>query len=99
MASTTVQAFDGLTQFTETTGYAQGLVSAWKITGLLSGAAGVYRFVGGTPLPSLIAQDSGASGWSVSVSLSGQDLIVTVTGAAGTVVRWNAVAKLTEVAS
>lgn len=97
--ATTVQAYDGLAQLAETTGYAQGLVSAWKITGVLSGNAGSYRFVGGTPLPSLVAQDAGASGWAVSVSISGSSLVVTVTGAAGTVVRWNAVARLVEVAS
>lgn len=97
--NTTVTASDTLAGFTEGTGYAQGLVSAWKITGLLTGNDGVYRFVGGTPLPALVAQDSGASGWTVAVSISGSQLVVTVTGASGTVIRWNAVAKLVEVAS
>ena len=73
-------------------------VSAWRITGVVTGdGANGYRFVG-TPTVTLIAQDSAASTWTVSVAVSGSKLVVTATGENGRTIRWNAVAKLAELA-
>ena len=101
--NTVVNALDQLAALAETASASGDTwpVSAWKISGVITGDGSTdgFRFVGGTPTPSLVAQDTAASAWAVSVSISGQSLVVTVTGASGKTIRWNAVAKLVEVAT
>lgn len=79
---------------------ATGDSSAWRITGLIKRGAGVgTTAIVGAPVTTLIAQDAGAAAWAVAVSADTTlgALQVTVTGAAGSTIRWNAHTELTEV--
>lgn len=74
-------------------------VSAWKITGVVTGDGDIngYRWVGGVPTATVIDQDPGASTWAVAVSMVGNELVVTVTGESGETIDWRAKAKLVQV--
>jgi len=76
-----------------------GTDSAWTVQGVLRGnGSNAYTWVGGTtPTPTLVAQDAGASAWAVALSLSTNQLLVTVTGAASETIKWNAVVQIDQV--
>jgi hypothetical protein len=66
---------------------ASDLNGAYQITGLAKNNGGTVALVG-TPTVTTIAEDSGASAWNASVSVSGGNLLIQVTGAASTTIRW-----------
>jgi hypothetical protein len=71
------------------------VTKAWRITGLIKrGAAGSPAIVG-TPTVTVIAADTGTSGWDAVVAAdvigaTGEGLLVQVTGAAATTIQWGA---------
>lgn len=79
-----------------------GTVSAWEFEALIDSdyQTNTYRWIGGSPpTPTLIAQDSGAASWGVSVSMdyTNKTLSVTATGAAGMTIDWLVTLELDEV--
>jgi hypothetical protein len=54
-----------------------------------NGSLGSYTWVGGdTPVPAVIAQDAAAASWAVVLSISGLELVATVTGEDGKTIDW-----------
>lgn len=77
-----------------------GAVATWDVAGLVkrgSGAGSVALV--GTPTVTQLFADAGATGWTVSVGVNTTIgcLTFTVTGAAGTTIRWNAAIDTVEV--
>jgi hypothetical protein len=67
-----------------------GASKAWTFDGAIKkGAANSVAFIG-TPIVNLIAQDSGASTWSIALSANttNDTLTITVTGQTSTIIRW-----------
>ena len=60
-----------------------GTSSGWTFQGLLKGSAGAYAWFTPTPTFTLFAQDAGASGWTPSITISTNTIVVTVSGASG----------------
>ena len=60
---------------------------AYQITGLAKNNGGTVALVG-TPTVTTIAEDTLASTWNASVTVSGGNLLIQVTGAAATTIRW-----------
>ena len=76
-----------------------GNTSSWTISGAIKrGSTAAYTSLVGVPVVMMTGQDAGASSWNVSVSadIVNGSLKLTVTGAAGTTIRWNATATLSE---
>jgi hypothetical protein len=75
-----------------------GTDSAWDFKGVIRGnGVDAYSWVGGTnPVPSLIAQDAGASTWAVAVTISGTSIVVTVTGEEAKAIDWMTTLELDE---
>lgn len=75
------------------------VVSAWSARGIVAGdGSSSYRWIGGSP-PTfvLIGQDIAAATWTVSVSISGDILDVSVAGAAATTIDWECTVEMDEV--
>ncbi len=81
-------AFTGLVVATDM--YAAGPhhdTKAWKVEGLIrSNSGGTYAAVAITH--AVIGNDAGAAAWDAVFSVNGSNLILTVTGAAGVMIRW-----------
>ena len=80
---------------------AGGNTSAWRIEGVIKrGANAASTTIVGSVTTTLIAQDSGASSWSIAVTADTTNggLQFTATGAAATTIRWVARVETTEVA-
>ena len=60
-----------------------GTSSGWTFQGLLKGSAGAYAWFTPTPTFTHFAQDAGASGWTPSITISTNTIVVTVSGASG----------------
>jgi hypothetical protein len=77
-----------------------GTDSAWSFQGVLRGnGTSAYTWVGGSaPSMTLIAQDAGASAWAAAWTISGNGLVLTVTGATGETIAWTSTLELDEVA-
>jgi hypothetical protein len=77
-----------------------GTDSAWSFQGVLRGnGTSAYSWVGGSaPSMTLIAQDAGASAWAAAWTISGNTVVLTVTGSAGATINWEATLELDEVA-
>lgn len=78
---------------------AAGNTSSWTITGAIKrGATAASTVLVGTPTITMTGQDGGAAAWVVAVTADTTNgaLVLTVTGAAATTVRWNAAATLSE---
>ena len=71
------------------------LNAAWKIEGAYKSIVGGNSFIG-TPTITPISRDAGASAWSISLSVA-SGFKITVTGAAGTTIRWVANFEIAEV--
>ena len=74
--------------------------SAWTFEGVIRGdGTSAYSWVGGTdPVPSVIAQDGGASAWAVAVTILNSMILVTVTGAVATNISWVCDLEVVEIA-
>lgn len=66
---------------------ASDVTGAYQITGLAKNNSGTAAIVG-TPTVTTIAEDTLASTWDASVSVSGGNLLIQVTGAVATTIRW-----------
>jgi hypothetical protein len=83
-----------------------GTDSCWSFEGVLRGdGSAAYTWIGGTdPVPVVIAQDAGASAWSVAITIGTDPLpstaaaiIGTVTGEAATNISWECTLEMNEV--
>ena len=61
--------------------------AAWRLTFLVSVAAGTPSLVG-SPTPTLIAASAGASTWDLDIGVSGSSVTLTATGEAATTINW-----------
>ena len=75
---------------------ASDLNGAYQITGLAKNNGGTVALVG-TPTVTTIAEDASASTWNASVTVSGGNLLIQVTGALATTIRWVARFETSEV--
>jgi hypothetical protein len=64
-----------------------GRSKTWTVIRTGKNASGVLSLVGAAPSPTIEA-DAGTSGWSAQLSANSEDVILTVTGEAGTPVYW-----------
>lgn len=76
-----------------------GTDSVWTCQGVLRGnGSSSYSWLGGSaPTPTVVAQDAGASAWVVAITVATNVITVTVTGAVGETIAWNAQMSITEV--
>jgi len=78
--------------------YVSGSPSGTVATGGTVSLVTAYSWIGGTaPSPAVVAQDSGASAWAAVITVATNVITVTVTGAAGATIVWNAQVSITEV--
>jgi hypothetical protein len=91
MTTTSALAFDALVVGQSDAGQA----AAYRITGLIKSVGGTVSFVG-TPAVTVLGEDVPA--WDASVATAPQVLLVNVTGAAATTIRWVATVHTSQVA-
>jgi hypothetical protein len=75
-----------------------GTDSVWQFIGVVRGdGSSAISWVGSAPAALVVAQDTGAAAWAAVVSISGEDIVVTVTGDVADSVDWSTVIQLEEV--
>lgn len=73
-----------------------GASSVWLVTGVVRRAGGAPALVG-APVFALIAQDAALVGTAAAITISGTALAPSVTGLAGTNIKWTAAGRLTRI--
>lgn len=75
------------------------VVSSWKLEGCIKRDASNNTALVGAVTKTVTAQDAGAAAWDIAATAddTNEALILTVTGAAATTIRWNAMATISEV--